>query len=194
MRTLLIGLLAATLIGCTSFVAPQAEMSSCSQTNGTLCLGSTAAPIELKPSPTTVHSAGKKVKSTLPKDISLSAKARPRSVTENAKSTSSVRGDNPPANQPAEAVDPIMNKAKTAIAAMMENPASAEFQDMKRAMRKNTFQQNVDTICGHVKGKNASGEDIGEIPFLYLVKDDEAYVVTRGPETAAASAYRNICS
>jgi len=61
-------------------------------------------------------------------------------------------------------------------------------------MRKNTFQQNVDTICGHVKGKNASGEDTGEIPFLYLVKDDEAYVVTGGPETAAASAYRNICS
>jgi hypothetical protein len=89
--------------------------------------------------------------------------------------------------------DAILTKAKTTIASKLEDPASAEFEDMKRAMRKNTFGQPVDTICGHVKGKKSSGENTGERPFLYLVKEDEAYVVDGNPESAAASAYRNIC-
>ncbi|OKO76064.1 hypothetical protein AC629_33325 [Bradyrhizobium sp. NAS80.1] len=86
-----------------------------------------------------------------------------------------------------------MDKAKLSIAAKMEDPASAEFSDMKRAIRLNTFGRAVDTICGHVKGKNASGEVTGERPFLYLVKDDDAYVVDGKPDSAAAIAYRNIC-
>ena len=32
-----------------------------------------------------------------------------------------------------------------------------------------------------------------ERAFLYLVKDDEAYVVDGNAESAAATAYRNIC-
>jgi len=95
--------------------------------------------------------------------------------------------------QPADTADHVMTKAKTTIAAKMEDPASAEFEDMKRAMRKNTFGQPVDTICGHVKGKKTSGEDIGERPFLYLVKEDEAYVADGNPGSAATTAYRNIC-
>ena len=31
-------------------------------------------------------------------------------------------------------------------------------------------------------------------PFLYLVTEDEAYVVNGASNSAAASAYRNICS
>jgi len=65
---------------------------------------------------------------------------------------------------------------------------------MKRAMRTNTLGQPVDTICGHVKGKKASGEGTTDRPFLYLVKDDEAYVVDGAAGSAAAIAYRNICS
>ena len=95
--------------------------------------------------------------------------------------------------QPAEASDPVLKKAKTTVAAKMEDPASVEFEDMKRAMRKNTFGQPVDTICGHLRGKKATGEGTGERPFLYLVKEDEAYVVDNNPEFAAATAYRNIC-
>ena len=83
--------------------------------------------------------------------------------------------------QPAETSDLVLKKAKTTVAAKMENPASVEFEDMKRAMRKNTFGQPVDTICGHLKGKKATGEDTGEKPFLYLVKEDEAYVVDNNP-------------
>jgi hypothetical protein len=62
-------------------------------------------------------------------------------------------------------------------------------------MRKNVLGEPVDSICGHVKGKRASGEGTGDRPFLYLVKDDEAYVVVDGfAGSAAATAYRNICN
>lgn len=65
---------------------------------------------------------------------------------------------------------------------------------MNRAVRKNVRGESVDTICGRVKGKKASGEDTGDRPFLYLVKDDEAYVVDGSASLAAATAYRNICN
>ena len=59
-------------------------------------------------------------------------------------------------------------------------------------MRKNTIGKPVDTVCGHVKGKSVSGGDTQDKPPLYLVKEDEAYVVD-GPDSAAASVWRNIC-
>ncbi|MBR1144104.1 hypothetical protein JQ567_12515 [Bradyrhizobium sp. AUGA SZCCT0431] len=87
-----------------------------------------------------------------------------------------------------------MNKAKISVAAKMEDPASAEFGDMKRAIRLNMWGRPVDTICGHVRGKNAYGSDTGDRPFLYLVKEDDAYVVAGKADSAAAIAYRNICN
>ena len=82
------------------------------------------------------------------------------------------------------------------VAAKMENPASADFGDMNRAMRKN-YVRAIDRLdlWARVKGKKASGEDTGDRPFLYLVKEDEAYVVD-GPigSAAAATAYHNICN
>jgi len=99
----------------------------------------------------------------------------------------------PASSRPAETSDPVIIKAKATIAAKLEVPASAEFGVMKRAMRKNTLGKSVDTICGRVKGKKASGEDTGERPFLYLVTEDDAYVVDGPASSAAASAYRNIC-
>lgn len=65
---------------------------------------------------------------------------------------------------------------------------------MKRALRKNTFGQPTDTICGRVKGKRRSGERTGEMPFLYLVKEDTAYIVDGNSESVAAVAYRTICN
>jgi len=98
------------------------------------------------------------------------------------------------AGRPAETSDQVIARAKTTIAAKLDDPRSAEFGEMKRATRTNTLGKSVDTICGYVKGKKASGESTGDRPFLYLVKDDEAYVVD-GPATSiAATAYRNICN
>ena len=73
----------------------------------------------------------------------------------------------------------------------MEDPASVEFVDIKRAMNKNT---TFEIICGHVKGKKKSGEATGETPFLYLVKEDEAYIVDRGPNSTLAQVYRTNCT
>lgn len=96
-------------------------------------------------------------------------------------------------DQPAETSDVVVDKAKATIAAKMEDPPSAEFSDMKRAMRKNALGRPIDTICGHVKGKSASGGETGERPFLYLVDGDDAYVVDGKTNSAASIAYRNIC-
>jgi hypothetical protein len=57
-------------------------------------------------------------------------------------------------------------------------------------MNKNTFE----IICGHIKGKTKSGEATDERPFLYLVKEDEAYIVDRGPDSMAAIVYRANCA
>ena len=84
----------------------------------------------------------------------------------------------PPA-QLTDTAKPVTEKAKASIAAMMVNPASAEFYNLKRAVTK-MLDEPVDTICGYVKGKNASGGDTQEMPFLYIIRDDrdgEAYLV-----------------
>lgn len=99
-----------------------------------------------------------------------------------------------PEHRSAEKPDPVLERAKASVAAKLENPASAEFGDMDRAFRKNTLGRATDTICGHVRWKTPSGEDTGERPFLYLVKEDDAYVVDGKPDSMAAIAYRNICN
>lgn len=199
MRTLLIGTLVATLVGCSC--PPQASMEACTDANGFGCLNRTAAArsIEPAPAPSKTNSATTRVKPTIAskteepstaavRDSSNLAEKKAKSAAIEAKVEAPVSG------RPAETPDPVIIKAKITIAAKLENPASAEFAEMKRAIRKNTLGQSVDTICGRVKGKKASGEDTGDRPFLYLVKDDDAYVVDGPAGSAAASAYRNICS
>jgi hypothetical protein len=252
MRTLLVGTLAATLVGCSCLLPPQVSMEACTDANGFACFDRAVAsrPIEPKPesfkansatiktktaiaaktekpsSDDDRHLATKKAKSTVaPAKVEPPASGQPAEpsgpvitmaktaiaaktekpssddardkdlATKKAKSTLAAAKVEPPASgQPAEPSDPVITMAKTAIAAKLENPASAEFGEMKRAIRKNTFGQSVDTICGRVKGKKASGENTGDRPFLYLVKEDDAYVVDGLPGSAAATAYRNICN
>src|SRR5262249_3126684 len=93
-----------------------------------------------------------------------------------------------------DAIDPIIDKAKIAVAVKLENPASATFSEMNRSMRKNMLGQSVDTICGRVKGKRVSGEDAEDRPFLYLVKEDEAFVVDDSSTSTAAITYHSICN
>ena len=111
------------------------------------------------------------------------------------KETTTIAGrtEGPASGQPAETSDPVLKKAKIMVAAKMEDPTYAEFVDVKRVMRKNSFGEPFDIICGHVKGKMKSGEAIGERPFLYLVKEDEAFVVGGNPASMAAIVYRWWC-
>ena len=201
MRTLLIGALAATLVGCSCPLPRQASMDACTDANGFACFDRTAAsqPIEPKPASFNANSGTIKVKSAIAKTEKPSpAGASDKAVhldAKKAKPTMIAAKVEPPASgQPAATSDPVIIKAKTTIAAKLEDPASAEFAEMNRAIRKNTLGQSVDTICGRVKGKKASGEDTGDRPFLYLVNDDDAYVVDGPAGSAAATAYRNICN
>jgi len=201
MRTLLIGVLAATLVGCSCLLPPQASMDACMDASGSGCLNGTAVSRSIEPAPASskTNSATTKVKSTIAtktEQLSIAhVRDRPQIAEKKAKSAIiEAKVEAPASGRPAETSDPVIIRAKTTIAAKLEEPASAEFGEMKRAIRKNTLGKSVDTICGRVKGKNTSGEDAGDRPFLYLVTEDEAYVVDGPANSAAASAYRNICS
>jgi hypothetical protein len=83
----------------------------------------------------------------------------------------------------------VIKRALVAIAAKMDNPASAVFLDVNRAARKDAFGNSIDTICGRVRGKLAG--DTGDRPFLYVVQKDEAYI---GAYALATAEYRSICN
>jgi hypothetical protein len=188
---LFIGMLAGILIGCGLLAPSQASLQECPSQG---CFDQIAVSPPMQPKPTT-FAKNPKAKSA------VAAKSGKRSAAKSGRRTDLVKNAHPPtrisisvSDRIAEASDPVLNKAKISIAAKMENPASAEFSDMKRATRKNMIGRPVDTICGHVRGKNAAGGDVGDRPFLYLVNDDDAYVVDGKTNSAAAIAYRNICN
>jgi hypothetical protein len=87
--------------------------------------------------------------------------------------------------------DPVIEKAKAAIAALMGNPASAQFSRIRRAARI-LSGESLDTVCGYVKSKNASGTDTGELAFLYIINDDGAYLVD-GSSPLAETVHRSLC-
>jgi hypothetical protein len=201
MRTLLIGILVVPLVGCSYPLPPQASMDACTDASGLGRLNMTSAsrPVEPAPASSRTSSATTREKpATAAKtDEPSTAHVRDRSelAAKQAKPAATEATVEAPASaRPAETSDPVIIKAKTTIAAKLENPASAEFGEMKRAIRKNTLGKSVDTICGRVKGKKAAGGDSADMPFLYLVNEDDAYVVDGPASSAAASAYRNICS
>jgi hypothetical protein len=107
----------------------------------------------------------------------------------NAKSTVATKTETPQCSQLDDKSDPVLKKAMPTIAAKMDNSASIEFVELKRA-EKNALGRSIDTICGYVRGKSASGSETGDRPFLYLVQDDEAYI---GGYNMAASPYHNLC-
>jgi hypothetical protein len=191
MGLVLIGVVAGILIGC-AFAPSQASLQQC---GSQICFdGRTPEPVEQQPAAFTPAPVAMKAKPV------TTAKSARRSPAKSGGARVDVAKNAPPpmrvdvrvSHGPAE-TDTVLNKARTSVAAKMADTESAQFGDMKRALRKNTFGRPVDTICGYVRGKNASGEDTGERPFLYLVKEDEAYVVDGKADSAAAIAYRNIC-
>jgi hypothetical protein len=206
MRTLIVGALAATLVGCSCYAPPQSGFEACT---GYACYDSNGAPRHLsqatEPEPSSVdkNSGTPREKTALAartaKPSSAHADKTTRHAGQAAKSASVADAKVEPAPAaavapPPDPIDTVVDKAKIAVAVKLENPASADFSEMNRSMRKNMLGQSVDTICGHVKVKKASGEDIGDRAFLYLVKDDEAYVTDGTATSPASTAYRNICN
>jgi hypothetical protein len=199
MRTLLICTLSATLLGCACPGAQQVRLAGCGA-QGCPQRVADNPPVETKPAPAKPKVAAKKPAkfTTATKATKKPSPDQPSKPSEKAEQKAAAATTATPAAPPAPPTDTpeaVVQKAKTKIAASIDEPASAEFGDMKRALRKNTFGQPIDTICGHVKGKKKSGEITGDLPFLYIVKDDTAYVVVDGnSESVAAVAYRTICS
>ena len=200
MRTLIVGALAATLVGCSCYVTPQSGLEACAGADGFACLDrNSAARRWTAPEPSSSDATAAPTekaarRATTMKRLSAHSGGETLHAGKAAKPTPDAAKVEPVATtQPPEAIDPVVDRAKIAVAVKLEDPKSATFSEMNRSMRKNLLGQSLDTICGHVKSKKASGEDIGDRPFLYLVKDDVAFVADDSPTSAASSAYRNIC-
>jgi hypothetical protein len=192
-RTLLVGALAAVLSGCACPAPPPAVSNPCGA-SGLLCPGTTAADRESERAPAVLKAEPVTRAVKDPIASRTKAPAQPAGASEPAsRFTTGVRPEHAPAARPADKADPVVEKAKATIAAKMENPLSLEFGMMKRAIRQNMRDEPIDTICGSVRGKDASGQATGEMLFLYLVTENEAYVADGRGDLTAEMAYRNIC-
>ncbi len=198
MRTLLVGALIASLMGCCR-TPPQAALERCT-TKG--CVQRTAANsqteirrVAFKPSPAPANMKSAPVVPAAPATAPASTEPSDQTglIGKSATPVISSAPAAPVPSQSAEAPDAVVNKAKATTAAILTDPESAEFDDMKRAIRKDMTGQPVDSICGRVKEKKASGEGVSDRPFLYLVKEDKAYIDDGYPESVAATWYRAVC-
>jgi len=203
MRALVICMLAASLAGCGCFISP--DIQACTGWNGTsfacydrhaeLRLGelSEPAPASFEPeSPESDVKARRVARKVKLASADGSADASPHAAHEDKPIPMAATLESPAWAQRFQGSDPVIAKARTAVAAKLENPASAVFDEMDRAVRKNTLGQSVDSICGRVKSKRASGDENETRPFLYLVKDEEAFVVDDS-SAPASMAYHAIC-
>jgi hypothetical protein len=123
----------------------------------------------------------------------VSFKVDPGQSAKKPKTPTATKMSIPAPAQQSGASDPVLSRGTAAVAAKMDAPASIEFEDMKRAIRKDTLGQPIDTICGHVKGKKASGDETGERPFLYVVGENKAFIDDGNPDSLGTIAYRAIC-
>jgi hypothetical protein len=131
-------------------------------------------------------------KSTAPPKTETPQSSQPDNTSNasiGAKSTVVTKTEMPQSSQLDDKFDPVIKKAMPTIAAKMENSASVELVEMKRAEKK-ASGKSIDTICGYVRGRTASGADTGDRPFLYLVQENQAYI---GGYDMATSPYHNLC-
>jgi hypothetical protein len=177
MRTLFIGTLTLNLVGC--IYLPNFDAS--------------AAEIYSKPAASRVHPQNA-TKSIKPQNRSSAQFGKKTEAAARARYTVAAKKAPLPPPQLNGRAEPVIEKAKASIAAMMPNPASARFYKLKRAVKK-LPDESVHGICGYVKGKNASGGDTGQLPFLYIIRDDrdgEAYLVD-GTSYTAQTVHSVLC-
>src|SRR5262245_23072501 len=158
MRTLLISALCAILIGCSSPMPPREMVQRCTP-HGCFSRTAAIAPKDSKrtvfrPKPTKTAAKSKKIATS--EKLTAAKPTEAGAVEEKAKSggaeseiPASAQPSLPPnhlgdkattgfaaktepqeSRQPAEKSDPVLEKAKIAVAAKMENPASAEFANI----------------------------------------------------------------
>jgi hypothetical protein len=99
MRTLLIGALAATLVGCSCLLPQQASIEGCTDANGLACFDRRAASQQIEPKPTSfkTESATTEIKSTMAgktqKPSSARAHDRAHLAMKTARSTAAAESD-----------------------------------------------------------------------------------------------------
>ena len=99
MRTLLIGALATTLVGCSCLLPPQPSIEGCTDANGFACFDRMAAsqPIELKPASFKIESVTAEIRSTIAaktqKPSSARARDRAHLAMKTTKSTAAADSD-----------------------------------------------------------------------------------------------------
>jgi hypothetical protein len=177
-KALLVGALAATLAGCTCH--PRSLPTAAQTVSKPMVFKANAQNAKSTLAANTQNSQS----AEFGKKASVVAKRAKHSIVGKMEPSASARFN--------DKSDPVTKKAKAAIAAMMENPASAEFGEMKRAV-KNLAGEPLDTICGYVTGKNRSGRNTGKMPFLYIIQDEEAYLVD-GSSPVADMLYLTLCN
>jgi hypothetical protein len=128
MRTILVGTLAATLVGCSCLLQPQTVMESCTDASGLPCFDRrvSSQPIEAKPASfTETERAAIKIAAKTKKLSPDGGSDRPHLAASNAKSTMAAAKVEPPASGPAaEPSDPVPIIANTVIAAKTETLSS----------------------------------------------------------------------
>ncbi len=207
-RPLIIIALAATLAGCTWFAPQQARQASLTVDQPQMDLKVLHSAVRKK-NARHHRKADTHIKvANLNLKIGASSCVQPENksnVSINAKSAIAAKSEAPQSPepgkpaiaaksapgspQPDDRFDPVIKKAIPAIAEKMADSASVELVEMTR-VEKNVHGKSIDTICGYVRGKSASGAETADRQFLYLVQEDEAYI---GGYNMATSPYHNLC-
>jgi hypothetical protein len=111
-------------------------------------------------------------------------------IPEKEPTTIGVKTEGPTSGQLSETSDPVVKKAKITGG---KNGGPGLCRIRRHQARREQNRPSFEIICGHVKGKKNSGEATDERPFLYLAKEDEAFIVGGNQDSMAAIVYRAHC-
>jgi hypothetical protein len=73
-------------------------------------------------------------------------------------------------------VNPLFEKAKTAIIKKLKDPESARFSSLEEKSALDFKNNPVQVVCGQINAKNSSGGYTGNHEFYYIVQGDRAFI------------------
>src|SRR5882762_6975362 len=118
MRTLVVGTLAATLVGCSCLLPPQTVMEACMDRNGLACFKAVASqPIEPKPASFKANSAPIKAKTAIAEKTE-----KPQSDDDHDRPHLATKTEKPPSDDELYKAHPAAKTAKSSIAAAKVEP------------------------------------------------------------------------
>lgn len=79
----------------------------------------------------------------------------------------------------------VAEKIRKIVAAKLRNSASIKFPDIARGKAAHSF-------CGVAEVEGASGET-KELPFVYLARENEVYIIDGSDDLRASNAIHKMC-